>query len=195
MQRSTTTGYYETDALGSVTSLTNTSGALAQTYTFDSFGNTTNSSGSVTNFFRYAGREFDAETNLYYDRARYLDPTAGRFISEDPFKEVIRGLDFYVYVRNNPVDYTDPSGEAPGWWDKIWHWPGYGGSGWNAGSSTMDWSLCGLYYVDCLDQGMGIKRELAQALNSLRLRRRSPLPHLPIKQAQIRRLNSISTLA
>jgi RHS repeat-associated protein len=41
-------------------------------------------SGSVINPFRYTGREFDAETGLYYYRARYYDPATGRFISEDP---------------------------------------------------------------------------------------------------------------
>lgn len=46
MERGTTTSFYEADGLGSITSLSNTSGALAQTYTYDSFGNTTNSSGS-----------------------------------------------------------------------------------------------------------------------------------------------------
>ena len=165
--RSGTTSYYEQDGLGSVTSLSNTSGALAQSYTYDSFGNQTASSGSLTNFFRYTGREFDTETGLYFNRARYLDPTTGRFISEDPFKEVLRGLNFYTYVRNDPVGYTDPNGKSPwDWWDKLWGWLGFGKTAWNAASSTMDWSLCGLYYVDCLNQGMGIKKEIAQALNS-----------------------------
>ncbi len=54
--RSGTTSYYEADGLGSVTSLSSTAGALAQTYTFDSFGNTTNSTGSLTNRFEYTGR-------------------------------------------------------------------------------------------------------------------------------------------
>jgi hypothetical protein len=70
MLRSSTTNYYEADGLGSITSLSNTAGALAQTYTFDSFGNQTASSGSLTNPFRYSGREFDTETNLYYNRSR-----------------------------------------------------------------------------------------------------------------------------
>jgi hypothetical protein len=41
------------------------------TYTYDSFGNTTNSTGSVTNYFRYTAREFDSETGIYYYRSRY----------------------------------------------------------------------------------------------------------------------------
>ena len=81
--RSGTVSYYEQDGIGSVTSLTNSSGTVAQTYTYDSFGNQTASSGSLTNFFRYAGREFDTETGLYYYRARYYDPSTGRFLSED----------------------------------------------------------------------------------------------------------------
>lgn len=58
MQRGATTTYYEQDGLDSVTSLTNAGGMLAQSYTYDSFGNSTNSSGSLTNFFRYTAREF-----------------------------------------------------------------------------------------------------------------------------------------
>jgi len=167
VQRGTTTNYYEADGLGSVTSLTSSAGALANTYTYDSFGNTTTSAGSITNFLRYNAREFDSETSLYFYRARYYDPNAGRFVSEDPHKEVLHGLNFYAYVRNNPVRYTDPSGKSPwDWWDKLWGWLGLGKSTWNAAASTMDWSLCGLYYVDCLNQAAGIKKDLAEALNS-----------------------------
>jgi RHS repeat-associated protein len=109
MLRSGATSYYHTDGLGSVTSLSNTAGALAQTYTFDSFGKTTTSTGSLTNPFRYTGREFDVETNLYFYRARYYDPNAGRFTSEDPVK-FKAGVNFYRYVKNNAVNLKDPSG-------------------------------------------------------------------------------------
>jgi RHS repeat-associated protein len=110
MLRSGATDFYEADGLGSVTSLSNTAGALAQTYTFDSFGKQTASSGSLTNPFQYTGREFDPETSLYYYRARYYDPASGRFLSEDP--AVFRGQDvnLYRYVRNQPARYTDPIG-------------------------------------------------------------------------------------
>src|SRR6266567_3467715 len=109
MLRSGATSFYHSDGLGSVTSLSNTAGALAQAYTLDSFGNQTASSGSLTNSFRYTGREVDQETNLYFYRTRYYDQAAGRFISEDPigFKG---GINFYDYVTNRPVDLTDPTG-------------------------------------------------------------------------------------
>ncbi|MGB7229083.1 MAG: RHS repeat-associated core domain-containing protein [Candidatus Acidiferrales bacterium] len=109
MDRSGTIDYYEQDGLGSVTSLTVANGSVVQSYTYDSFGNTTNSSGSLTNFFRYTGRELDTETNLYFYRARYYDPTTGRFLGEDPI-QFEGDINFYVYVVNDPVDGTDPFG-------------------------------------------------------------------------------------
>jgi len=95
--------------LGSVTSLSNAAGALAQTYTYDSFGNVTASSGSLTNPFRYTGRDFDTETNLQFSRARYYDPNAGRFLSEDPMR-FKAGINFYQYVKNNAANLADPYG-------------------------------------------------------------------------------------
>jgi RHS repeat-associated protein len=109
MLRTATTSFYEADGLGSVTSLSSGAGALAQTYTFDSFGKLTAASGSLTNPFRYTGREFDSETGLYYYRARYYDPSAGRFISEDPVGFEEAG-NFYRYVNNKPVTLIDPTG-------------------------------------------------------------------------------------
>ena len=109
MLRGGTTSYYEADGIGSVTSLSNTAGALAQTYTFDSFGNQTASSGSLTNAFRYAGREFDTETMLYFMRARYFDPASGRFISEDPIG-LNGGINLFPYAANSPTNFIDPFG-------------------------------------------------------------------------------------
>ena len=58
--RSGTTSYYEADGLGTITSLTNSSGAIANTYTYDSFGKLTASSGTVVNPYRFTAREFDS---------------------------------------------------------------------------------------------------------------------------------------
>jgi RHS repeat-associated protein len=109
MLRSGTTSYYQADGLGSLTSLSDTSGVLANTYTYDSFGNLVASSGSLVNNFQYTGREFDSETSLYYYRARYYDPGTGRFLSEDPFG-FGAGANFYTYGANNVLRYFDPFG-------------------------------------------------------------------------------------
>jgi RHS repeat-associated protein len=107
--RSGAISYYEQDGIGSVTSLSGNGGALANTYAYDSFGNLTNSTGTVTNPYQYTGRDYDPETGLRDYRARYYDATTGRFISEDPlgFKA---GIDFYSYVENSPTNGIDPFG-------------------------------------------------------------------------------------
>jgi|HubBroStandDraft_2_1064218.scaffolds.fasta_scaffold16294_1 RHS repeat-associated protein len=104
-----TAAYYQADEQSSITSLTTSSGTVTQNYAYDSFGKTTASTGSTNNFFRYAGREFDSETGLYFYRLRYYDPTVGRFLNEDP-SGFDGGRDFYPYADNNPATLTDPFG-------------------------------------------------------------------------------------
>ncbi|HEX9285087.1 MAG TPA: RHS repeat-associated core domain-containing protein, partial [Nitrospirales bacterium] len=57
--------------------------------------------------------EYDAETQLYYNRARYYDPAVGRFISEDPLG-LRAGINPYAYAGNDPVNGRDPSGLCGG---------------------------------------------------------------------------------
>ena len=109
LYQGSTTSYFQADGLGSITSLTNPAGTVAASYVYDAFGNLTASTGTISNPFQYTGREFDSETGLYYYRARYYDPTSGRFVSEDP-KRFLSDVNFYRYVLNNPVLYVDPFG-------------------------------------------------------------------------------------
>jgi RHS repeat-associated protein len=105
------TSYYEQDGLGSVSSLSNSAAALADTYSYDSFGEVTGSTGTTLNFFQYTGRENDPETSLDYYRLRYYDPSSGRFLSED-FIAFDGGINFYDYVKNRPTNKVDPFGMA-----------------------------------------------------------------------------------
>jgi RHS repeat-associated protein len=107
--RAGNTSYYEADGLGSITSLSNGAGALANTYTYDSYGKLIASTGSLTNPFQYTARELDPETGIYEYRRRYFDQNIGRFMSEDPIA-FRGGPDFYSYVRNSPVNFIDPFG-------------------------------------------------------------------------------------
>jgi RHS repeat-associated protein len=113
MLRSSATSYFHADGLGSITSLSNSAGSIANTYAYDSFGKLTASTGSLVNPFQYTARESDPETGLYYYRARYYDPSAGRFLNEDPVNYRGGSLDFYGYTHNSPSNFTDPSGRTP----------------------------------------------------------------------------------
>jgi RHS repeat-associated protein len=106
-----TSAYYQQDGLGSVTSLSSTTGTLSNSYTYDTFGNLTVSNGSLGNPYQYTGRDYDSETGLRYYRARYYDPSNGRFLNEDPIG-FRGGINFYSYAANNSVTYTDPFGNC-----------------------------------------------------------------------------------
>ena len=110
MGQDNATGFYETDGLGSVTSLTNGVGTVTDKYSYGSFG-TTASAGMSANSFRYTGREWDSDTGLYYYRDRYYDPAASRFISEDP-AAFDSGVNFYKYAGNRPTLLVDPQGDS-----------------------------------------------------------------------------------
>jgi RHS repeat-associated protein len=105
-----TTYYYHYDGLGSVVAMTDIAGNVVQTYVYDTFGNIVQHTGNVENVYTYTGREWDAEAGLYYYRARYYDPTLGRFINGDPIGFAGGDVNFYVYVQNNPVNFVDPNG-------------------------------------------------------------------------------------
>ena len=107
---------YIYDGHGSVVGLANESGVVTDTYAYDAFGNLLKSKGSTENCYRYCGEQFDETTGLYYLRARYMDTSTGRFISQDTYQGTINdpvSLHKYLYANANPVTYSDPSGYDP----------------------------------------------------------------------------------
>ena len=108
--------YYTQNAHGDVVNLTDSTGAVVKSYTYDAFGVEKNIDDSDTNAFRYCGEYYDAETGTVYLRARYYDPEIGRFISRDSFagkNEDPLSLNLYTYCENNPILYLDESGNWP----------------------------------------------------------------------------------
>ncbi len=105
--------YYVYDGHGSVRVLTDPTGAVTDTYDYDAFGNLVHSTGTTPNNYLFAGEQFDPDLNLYFNRARYLNTSTGRFWSMDtdegrdlePFS-----LHKYLYASGDPVDRLDPSG-------------------------------------------------------------------------------------
>ena len=109
-----TSAWYLTDKLDSVRDIVNSSGSVIDHVVYDSFGNIlTQTSASSGDRFKFARMEYDATTGQNYDRARYYDPSTGRFTSNDPEAFAAGSMDLYSYVEDNSTDDTDISGEAP----------------------------------------------------------------------------------
>jgi len=85
-------------------------GARVKEYAELPWGDVAADTGLVVRY-RFAGREYDQESGLYYMRTRYYDPALGRWISEDPIG-VGGGLNLYRYSSNDPINRSDPSGLA-----------------------------------------------------------------------------------
>ena len=100
------------DALTNTVGLSGHDGKVLQSTRYSAFGNVLSESLHDTfspNRLKYTGREEDPDTGVYYYRARYYDPSIGRFISEDPMG-FEAGVNFYAYVGNNPLNESDPTG-------------------------------------------------------------------------------------
>ena len=107
------TSWYGFDGHGSVRYITNSTGAITDTYDYDAFGNLVYSTGSTANNYLFAGEQFDPELGLYYNRARYLDVRSGRFWGMDTYEGDLGAplsLHKYLYTGANPANHRDPSG-------------------------------------------------------------------------------------
>jgi RHS repeat-associated protein len=105
--------FYHQDGVGSVVNLTDASGNVAKGYTYKSFGEVHQETGSMIQPFTFTGREYDPQSGLYFYRARYYDPRAGRFVTKDPIGFLGGDVNLYRYVQNNPLNYRDPLGLWP----------------------------------------------------------------------------------
>ncbi len=126
--------YYHFDGLGSVTMLTRADQTVANRYEYDDFGGFLTRQESVPNFYGYTGREYDSQVDLIYMRARYYDPSIGRFLTRDP-AGMSEGPNLYTYAGNNPLSCADPSGEhCCSWWE-FFIFPGF----WWCRTHHTDW--------------------------------------------------------
>lgn len=104
--------FYTRDHLGSIRELTDASGNVRARYSYDPFGRRTRLEGDLEADFGFAGMFWATEAELARARFRTYDPELGRWLSRDPLRraEQQEGPNLYAYVRNNPVNATDPLG-------------------------------------------------------------------------------------
>lgn len=104
-----------TDAQGSVIALSDGAATptVPKSYTYAPYGAQTTTGTASTNPFGFTGREADQTSGLQYNRARYLSPAMGRFISEDPIG-IAGGMNVYGYANQAPTVFGDPLGLDPG---------------------------------------------------------------------------------
>jgi len=107
-QRGQETYYCHFDEQLSTVFITEKNGAVYNSYHYDAFGNNMEERKQLPNRIRYTGQQYDDLTGQYYLRARYYNPIPGRFMQEDTYQG--DGMGLYMYCRNNPVIYYDPSG-------------------------------------------------------------------------------------
>ena len=110
IDKTTNKGYYYLyNGHGDVVQIVDTSGAVKNTYDYDVWGNFLKKEETIENHFTYFGQTYDETTGLYYLRARYYDPTTGRFTQQDTAED---GYNWYIYGNNNPILYGDINGEV-----------------------------------------------------------------------------------
>lgn len=107
--------YYHFDAQHNTAALTDNSGVIKDTYTYDPFGTMLSHTGTTTQPFTFLGEYgVEQETSaLYYARARYYDAANGRFLSKDIYPFELNNpqtINRYVYSTNNPVSIFDYTG-------------------------------------------------------------------------------------
>ncbi len=122
------------DLQGNVIGLADKNGSLAAKYTYDAWGNilsvtdgqgndVSGNPGHIANVnpLRYRGYYFDQETGFYYLHTRYYDPKVGRFINADGYIHAfnLSGMNLFSYCINNPVSFTDSTGQWFGWDDIL----------------------------------------------------------------------------
>jgi RHS repeat-associated protein len=105
--------YYFADHLGSASVIAGILGNIQAAYYYFPFGGMESTTGSNSNHYKFTGKERDSESGLDNFGARYNASSMGRFMSPDPLGGSLvdpQTLNKYSYVRNNPINLTDPTG-------------------------------------------------------------------------------------
>ncbi|NQX67316.1 glycoside hydrolase family protein [Paenibacillus alba] len=106
--------YYLQNGHGDVVNMMDSTGTTKlNSYSYDVFGNTVSRQENLPQPFKYSGEMMDDKVGLQYLRARWYDPSMGRFVQEDTYAGQIDNplsQNRFTYVSNNPIFYKDPTG-------------------------------------------------------------------------------------
>jgi RHS repeat-associated protein len=102
--------WYLTDRLGSVHDLMDNTGTIQDHLDYSGYGKVTESNAAFGDRYKFTAREYDYDTGLQYNRARYYDPTTGRWLEEDRTGFCASDTNLYRYVQNDTLNATDPTG-------------------------------------------------------------------------------------
>jgi RHS repeat-associated protein len=91
--------------------MTDSSGAVVWSVTYDAFGKATVTVNAIENNLRFPGQYYDAETGYHYNGHRYYDPRTGRYVTADPIG-LEGGVNLFSYSDVNPINKIDMSGLA-----------------------------------------------------------------------------------
>ncbi len=116
------------DQQASTRMLTDTTGKIQGTTSYDAYGNVAGSTGTATTPLGYDGQYTNSDTGLIYLRARVYDPATAQFLSSDPLKAITG--EPYAYAGDNPVNFSDPTGLLFGVSLPSWEEVGEGIAGW-----------------------------------------------------------------
>ena len=153
--------YYVTDMHGNVVQLLDESGNVTKTYEYDSFGNEVKPEKKDENPYRYCGEYYDKETEEVYLRARYYQPSVGRFITRDTYTGESNeplSLHLYTYCENDGVNAWDPSGHYK---IKMKH---INGMKWKKNWKGRKWTKKNISMMNALLKKYGIKKKKSIAL-------------------------------
>ena len=153
--------YYVTDMHGNVVQLLDESGNVTKTYEYDSFGNEVKPEKKDENPYRYCGEYYDKETKEVYLRARYYEPSVGRFITRDTYtgeSDEPLSLHLYTYCENDGVNAWDPSGHYK---IKMKH---INGMKWKKNWKGRKWTKKNISMMNALLKKYGIKKKKSIAL-------------------------------
>ena len=120
VDKSEESSYYLYDGRNSVTGILTETANLTNSYQYDSYGNLTSGTADGVNYYGYNGESTNVKTGLQYLRARYYNAENGTFTTEDSDLGTTENpltRNRYDYTTNNPLNYSDPTGNSL--WSRI----------------------------------------------------------------------------